>query len=151
MPIFYWNKIQETGNLSYLILTKSVHINKKKVSIAKEIVLKKTWKKLTEEYISRFGFGDEFLDIARKQKELIRLKVDRAISGDRSLNVFIKIIEDELLELQKPGTSGNFWELKGALDRAGFDIRPMETSVSEFFTHVRTLSKQNKTKENYNV
>ncbi len=149
MPIFYWNKVQETGNLSYLIRSKSVYINKKKTSLAKELILKKVWKDLIDEYISKFGLSEEYIDIARKQKELIRLKVERAVNGDKTLTAFIKIIEQELIELQRPRKDTNFWELKGALDRAGFDIRPMETSVTEFFTHVRTLVAQNKSKEKY--
>lgn len=151
MPIFYWDRVQETGNLSYLIRTKNVHIGKKKVGFIKELALKKVWNDLTEEYISKFGFSEDYIEIARKQKELIRLKVDRAINGNKSANAFINIIEQELSELQKPRVSGNFWKLKGALDRAGFDIRPMETCVTEFFTHVKTLMKQTKLKENYNV
>ena len=106
--------------------------------------LKIRWRKLTEEYIERFGFSDSFIEITRKQKEILRLKVQRMVDGDKSANTFIKICEEELSEMKGSEVSGNFWELKGSLDRSGFDIRPMETTVSEFYTHVKTLMKYQK-------
>jgi len=100
------------------------------------------WRRILDEYIAKFGFSDNFLAIARKQKHLIRLKVQRAVNDDRSTNLFIKIAEDELKSLQSSHDATYFYELKGALDIAGFNINPMETSVAEFYMHLKTLSKQ---------
>lgn len=142
--IFYWNRIQETGNLSYLIRSESVHIEKRKVGKLREAGLKKLWRKLLDEYILRFGFSDNFLEICRLQKEILNLKIQRGTKDDKTVNIFIKIAEEKLISLQQIDKGSNFYELKGALDRAGFDIRPMETSVAEFFTHVQTLVTQSK-------
>ena len=106
------------------------------------------WRKLLDEYIERFGFSENFLEIVRKQKEILQFKVKRIVESDRSVNAFIKISEQELSELQKDDKGGDFWQLKGTLDKAGFNIRPMETSVSEFYTHVKTLMNQNKRTSN---
>lgn len=144
MPIFYWNKIQETGNLSYLIRSKSVHIEKKNVGRIQAVALKILWRKLLDEFIERFGFSDDFLEICRVQKEILNMKIQRASQNDKSVNIFIKIAEEKLIALQQTDNGSNFYELKGSLDRAGFDIHPMETSTAEFFTHVKTLLTQAK-------
>lgn len=142
LPVYYWNKVQESGNLSYLVRTKNVHIEKKKVGRIKSIALGILWRKLLDEFIERFGFSENFLEIARKQKEILRLKIQKATDEDKSVNVFIKIAEEELIAMQQSIQMGNFYELKGALDRAGFYTEPMSTSVAEFYTHVQTLTKQ---------
>lgn len=71
------------------------------------------------------------------------MKVDRIVNEDKSLNAFIKIAEDELSEIESAsGKGSSFYEIKGALERSGFKIRPFETTTEEFFTHVETLKKQ---------
>lgn len=101
------------------------------------------WRQLLDEHVAKFGFSDSYIALARKQKENFRLRIERIVNEDKSLNAFIKITEDELIELQSGTEKGSsFYEIKGALERAGFKIHPMKTSVEEFSTHVRTLLKQ---------
>ena len=147
LPILNWDKICSGESLAFLYRSKSVYISRKKVGFVKFYFLNKLWRELQEEQIQKFGFSDDFLAICRKKKELIMLRQQKIVNDDKSVNTFIKIAEDELKEMQKDSGGGNFWQLKGALDRARFNITPSETSVTEFYTHVQTLVKQAKAQQ----
>lgn len=141
LPIFYWNKIQETGNLSYLLKDGS-KADRPLPGRVRGFVLGLRWRKLMDEYVARFGFSENFLEICRKEKEILLYKAKRIANNDRTVNAFIKVAEKDLEELKKDGTGGNFWELKAYLEKNGFRINPFETSVSEFYTSLKMLSKQ---------
>lgn len=138
LPIYYWDKVHHTGNI--FLLNKSG--SKSDLFGIRKNLLKKHWRFLLDEYIEKFGFSPNYLAIMRKQKEILRLITDRAVNDNKSLNAFIKIAYTELASLKKDSGSMTFWELKGALDRAGYNINVKETSVSEFYSHIKTLSKQ---------
>lgn len=148
MPVFYWKKIHETGNLSYLIKSDIVHINKKFPGKIQSKILSIQWRRLLDQFVEKFGFSDDFIESQRIIKEILRLKIQRAVNDDRSVNPMIQLAEEELAILKKEKKSSNFWELKGSLDRSGFNVIPLQTSVTEFYTHVHTLSKQVKIKNN---
>ncbi len=146
LPILNWNKIHDGGSLAFLYRSKNIHLGKKKVCKFKFYFLNQLWRSMQDQHIEKFGFSEDFLSICRKKKEILKLREQRALFDDRSVSIFIDIAETELESMQKQGNGGNFWELKGWLDRAGFNIIPHETSVTEFYTHVNTLSKQAKNK-----
>jgi len=108
------------------------------------IALKILWRKLLDQYVERFGLSENILAIHRKEKEIANLMIQKISNDDRSLNLFIKIAQEELEAMKSKDEKGSFYELKGMLDRAGFDIHPMETSAAEFYTHIQTLVKQSK-------
>ncbi len=150
-----WNRIHDGGSLAYLyrptLLNNIIPISKKQPNWFRSYFLMLLWRELQEQHIEKFGFSDDFLSICRKRKEIIMLRKQRALHDDRSVSIFIEIAETELEAMQKQGGGGNFWELKGALDRAGFNIIPHETSVTEFYTHLNTLINQAKNNNNSNL
>lgn len=141
LPILNWNKIHDGGSLAFLYVDKNINLSKNKTGFIKSHFLHELWRSLQEQHVERFGFSDDFMSICRKQKEIFLLRQQRALNDDRSLNAFIRISEEELVAMQREGKGGNFWELKGALDRAGFNVVPSQTSVAEFYTHIQTLIK----------
>ena len=145
LPVWYWNKVHESGNLAYLIRTKQTYIEKKRVGLIRSYALRLVWRKLLDEYISEFGFCENFLDIIRKQKEIVMYRVNKIVNDDKSVNAFIKVCERELAELQKESQGGSFIETKSYIEKGmGFAINPFRCSVSEFYGYVKILSRQNK-------
>lgn len=141
--MFYWNQVHETGNLSFLIRSRNPTIKKKLPGRLQGYALSILWRQILDEHIGRFGFAEGYIEIVRKQKEILRLRVDRIVNEDRSLNAFIRIAEDELSDLESNKSKGsNFYEIKGVLEKNGFKIHPFKTTVEEFYTHVQTLTKQ---------
>lgn len=126
-----------------MIRSSNPTINKKLPGRLQGYALSILWRQILDEHIGKFGFAEGYLEITRKQKEIIRLKVERIVNEDKTLNAFIKIAEDELREIESSSTkSSNFYEIKGILEKNGFRIQPFETTVEEFYTHVQTLTKQ---------
>lgn len=145
LPIFYWWKIHEEKNLSYLIKTQSIYIVKKEIPTIQRYALGVLWNKILEEFILRHGFSDQYAEIMRKTKELIKLKIQKIVNEDKSQNAFIKVCQEELNDLQSQMTGGNFWELKVMIERQlGFAIDPMKTSTNEFYTYVKMVEKESK-------
>jgi len=61
------------------------------------------------------------------------------IQGDKSVNSFIRACELELEELKSSDSKGNFWKSVAYLKKNGFNIDPMKTSVSEFYSCFKIL------------
>jgi len=57
MPIYNWNKTIENNDVKYLL--------KGKVTLSREIILllQLKWKRMYNEYIKHFGFGERFLEM----------------------------------------------------------------------------------------
>lgn len=128
--------------MSYLIRSDITHIEKKLPGKIQAFALAIRWRKLMDEYIARFGFSENFLEICRKEKEILIYKSKRIANNDKSQNAFIKVAERDLDELKNGAGGGDFWELKAYLEKNGFRINPFKTSVSEFYTSLKMLSKQ---------
>lgn len=144
LPIWYWNKIHEEKNLSYLKKSKQLLISMalpKRIEAASLAIL---WRKILAEYIDKFGFSEKHLDLMRKEKEILFYRIKRAVNGDRTMNAFVKIAEEEREAIQSDMKGGNFWEIKAVLNKSGFDIDPYKTSVSEFYSCLKLLREQSK-------
>ena len=115
----------------------------------KQYALSIVWRKLMDEYIERFGFSENFLEIVRKQKEILNLKVKRIVESDRSVNAFIKISEQELSELQQQDKGGDFWQSKAYIEKGmGIRINPLECSVAEFYSYFTVLKQKRTVNDN---
>ncbi len=137
LPTWNWLQIFKTDDLSHLLL-KKIRVSKKSLP---ELV--KAWSILWDEYISHFGFGEEFISIHEKRKEIAQLKLQRIITGDRYWNTFINVAESELQLLKKEmPKGGDFWQMKSAMDKkVGFRIDIKEMPVIEFYTLLNSLKK----------
>lgn len=149
LPIFYWQKIHEGGNLSYLLRADSIHIQRKKPNFVKNYILIRIWIEIYDEMIARFGFSDEFLDLYRKDKEITILKAEMVISNDKTKQAFIKIAEIELdgirENIDKFSGKITFDEAKGFMEsQMGFRINPYECTVAEYYGYMMTMKKLNK-------
>ena len=115
-----------------------------------EGALSMQWRKLLDEHIARFGFPETYLDIFRKQKEILRLKIERMTSDDVSLGVFIDMAERDLKELEVVSKSGGgtFHDLKAIVELEWGHLNPMVVTVGEFYSYVKILqSRKRKAKQ----
>lgn len=99
--------------------------------------LSELWKKIYDQYFEKFGLGENFISILEKKKEIAMMKCDRWLSGDKSMETFIKVAEIELEEMQSL-SSGDFLETKAFIEKTlSFQIDMKHTSVSEFYTYFK--------------
>lgn len=135
MPVFIWDKVHTTGDLSHLLI--------KKVKITAKIrsLLEKTWGNIYDLFIKEFGFNESFLEIKQKEIELAILQNRLIIEKDRILETWIDIAKEELRELQKANTKSNFMESKMAIEsKFKFQINMQSTSVKEFYYYLKKVS-----------
>ena len=116
-----------------------MHIEKKKVGKISGVVLGILWRKILDQFIDRFGFSDNSLEIIRKQKEIIALTVDKIANDNKSANAFIKIAEEQLKALQANDKGMNFHELKALVELEWGHLNPMIVTVGEFYSYVKIL------------
>ena len=136
LPVYNWWQIHETGDL-YLL-----YPNKVKKIWFKKLLLNKLWVKIYDGFIQRFGLGDNFQNIIKKKKYIAITKINRLLSGDKSLGTLIEIAILELAELEKI-SSGDFLYTKSNLEKImGFQINIKKTTVSEFYTYLKLASQK---------
>jgi hypothetical protein len=145
MPIFWWNKIHETGNLGYLI--KGIEGNVPAPRGFKYIAFTLLFRKLQDEFIIRFGLSDEYVNILNKELQIFKLRAERLASGDKSTGIFISVAEFELEAMNKNMKGGQeFNILKAYMERAlSFTINPKVISVAEFYSYLSILKKDAQT------
>jgi hypothetical protein len=136
LPIYNWNKIYETLDLSYLIKDKS-----KKV---KQNILVKLWEDLQNEYLKEFGLEPMFVQRLNLIKQKAIKNYDYIITGDRFILTELSIIDADLKRLE--GTNKqSFWKIKEiAENNKGFRIDPKTTTVIEWYHILKNLKENGK-------
>ncbi len=130
LPVYNWWRIHQTNDYSFLLL--------KPGSYGSQYLMSVLWKKLYDQYFEKFGLGENFIATLEKKKEIALLKCERWITSDKSLETFIKVAEVELEEMQSLN-AGDFLETKAYIEKVlNFQINMKQTSVSEFYTYLKT-------------
>lgn len=139
LPIYYWRKIQDTNNLSFLIKSDIVSLNKKHPTVLNNIILSKLWENIFDEYIKMFGFSEEFLEIHRKRLEQASWRLRMIAENNKSHQNFINICQVELDAMMKANEgSGNFYEMKAYIESSmHLQIDEMRTSVAQYYSYIK--------------
>jgi hypothetical protein len=133
MPTFNYLKVVDEDNITFLIRKKGLFGNHEKA-----------FENIQRQLVDRFGLSESFIEIIELQKEIIALKCELAISGDKFNNTFIRIHEEELKQkLEQKSLKSN--ELKILIEKwIGFKLNLHELSVSEWFSYLHQYSEFNK-------
>lgn len=94
MPIWNWNKIIETGDLTFLFKNGKGLFSER---------LQSFWMALQEQHIDEFGIDDLLRIRLKVMIKLIELNIKYVETGDRNLLNLIEMAESQLKE-----TAGNF-------------------------------------------
>lgn len=106
------------------------------------------FKAIYDQFITRFGFSEAFLDQINKRKQIALLKIDRMVSGDKSIRTLINIAEQELKAMSRQTSEAGFYEMKGSLEQQlGFAIDPRRTSVAEFYSYFKLIDKHGRKRQ----
>jgi hypothetical protein len=109
----------------------------KKTGFYTDSFLNEQWAAIYDQYFAKFGLGDNFISTIEKKKEIALLKCERWLTGDRSMETFIKVAEIELEELQKVNV-GDFLETKAFIEKTfNFQINMKQTSVAEYYNYLK--------------
>lgn len=139
LPIFYWRKINESSNLSFLIKSDIISLNKKQHTKIRQVALSKIWERLYDEYILMFGFSEDFKEIQRKKVEQAIWRLRMIAENNKSFNFFVNLCQTELDAMIKAQNDGsNFYETKGYIESSlGIQIDEMKTSTAQFYSYIK--------------
>lgn len=137
-PVFVWNKVHETGDLSWLLLKRIPKITK---ALAKKLT--QVWENIYDEYIKEFGWSNEYIEIQEKEIEVRQLVLEHIKTEDRVLLTEIQIARQELSAMQAKQSKGNFTKNKHAIEKSmGFHLNLKEVSIREFYDYLKALRKK---------
>ncbi len=133
LPIYNWWMGHKENDVSYLM------VNRKQPSTKQSDRLQKIWIKIYDEYIERYGFNQEVLDILHKRIEIAKLKIQRA-KGSRTASTDIEIAEFDLQNMiNAMHKEENFLASKPIIEHVlGFQIDIKTTSVAEYMDYGET-------------
>ena len=133
-PVFVWQKVHETQDVTYLL------VKREKIGAKILKVLQAAWEKIYDEYLSEFGFSEAFLSIKRKELHIAQMQMEMILTGDRSLQTFIEIEQQEVEEMKRALGKVNFLDSKKAIEyRFKFQISMKETSIKEFYNYLKDI------------
>ncbi len=133
MPTFNYLKVVDEDDIKFMAKKRGLFGN-----------YEKAFEAIQRQLVDRFGLSESFIEIIELQKEIIALKCEVAITGDKFNNTFIRIHEDELKKkLEQKSLKSN--ELKILIEKwIGFKLNLHELSVSEWFSYLHQYSEFNK-------
>lgn len=141
MPIYNWRMINETNNLEFLLK------KKKKLSEREILILEDVFATLYDSFLDTFGISDTYRRMLELKRDIAVLQARMVIENDRSLRTDIRIADYELKELNKKGSESKqtFIEVKAYIEKfMGFRINQYETSVTEYYSYLDIMKKNNK-------
>lgn len=138
LPILVWERIHKTEDITNLI------IDKQEITDEQKEKLNEVWKKIYNEYIEVFGFSEQFKNVYEQKTKIARLKVKKIISGDLSIENFIRIEQIKLNNMEKRiEIAPDIYDTKIIIEKKlGIRIPLNEVTVREFFSYMKDLNKK---------
>jgi hypothetical protein len=139
MPIFNYFKVVNEADFSYLVTKKGLIKNHE---AALEVI--------QSQIVKQFGFSESFIQEVELRKEICELEIEVAITGDKFHNLFIEALKQELSDLR--GVKSMPHELiRVTLEKwLRVKINSKETTISEWYSYVKTYSEEQSKNQNYN-
>lgn len=131
LPIKIWFKIHDTGDLSLLCKGKQIYFD------GLEILFETIY----NEFISRFGFSDEYLSDLERKKRLANLQADFIITKQRHFKTLIAV-EKEIQRQNAKDVSKQDLEITLAKISKyyGFKLSSRDLTVAEYYSYINNIN-----------
>ena len=140
LPIFNFDVINRTHEYQYLM-------KDYEEAAPPNINLERLWIKIYDEFLDRFGLSEKYEDWMRIKVEAVRLYREAYIDGQRHLRTLAKVKWLEADELMQGIEMENLSIVAARLSKyMGFGINIMTTSVSDFYSFMKVVEMDNKSK-----
>lgn len=135
MPVYYWVKILETGDLKYLFKEGEGKVTSR---------VEDKWLELQDEYMAEFGQDEKFKQRLRTMRDIIEYNCDYVLTGDRMLKNYIKMAEADLESITKEKVH-SFYEVLDYVEKyKGYHIDPKTITVIKWYHTLRNMAKNGK-------
>lgn len=132
MPIYNWFKVNN-GDMRFMLIKQTTKYDGKKA--------REYFDKIYSEYIDVFGISESYLKVIELKKNISVLQIEKALTGDKILNNFIRIAQLELDDINSKTNKTNTNEVKVHLEKyLGFRLNEKETSVKEYYTYLNVMA-----------
>jgi len=138
LPIDNWWLFQETGNVNHaIILPHGMDVPEEPNPLGEAI-----WEDMNKQYFNRYGVNERYLMYMRIRKEIARLKLQVIITGDHSIEAFIRMEQGRLEAYKKKGKEiGNTETTRLIMKDLGFAIKTRTTSTQEYYDYLSAYQK----------
>lgn len=137
LPIWNWKRLHEEHNYKYLLILddyEGVDVDNKKYE--------GLYEKINREFYEQIGYGDDYEIYLTMLSELTELIKERALTGDKSKDVFIDIKKEDLKSIYSKKGNQDFRETVALLEKSfKFYIDPKKISVAKFYTYIKVANK----------
>lgn len=141
MPIFNWLKVQEKNDLRY-VLKKYRDATKGELGQLQVAV-----QLMKNEYIDTFGISEEYKKLLVLDDQIRILEIEYVTTGDRSKLTMIEYKSRQLKANIKTGVKADSGTVKIYVSKyMGFQVNFKEMSVKEFYSILREVVKEARTK-----
>lgn len=130
MPAYNWFKIAETADFKWCAK------DQKKVD---EEMSKIAYGQMYMQFIDTFGVSEMMQEILSLQNQIAVYEIDKALTNDMSLEVFIKIKKHELKKLTEDNKSKSNGAKVAVEKWLGFRLDMRSTTVREFYEYTNEL------------
>lgn len=130
LPIKIWFKIHDTGDLSLLCKGKKIYFDELEI----------LFETIYNEFISRFGFSDEYLSDLERKKRLANLQADFIITKQRHFKTLIAV-EKEIQRQNAKDVSKQDLEITLAKISKyyGFKLSSRDLTVAEYYSYINNI------------
>lgn len=136
-PIYNWFKCIELKDYTYCLVNR-IECNTEQLNKCKDM-----FSIMYSQYLDTFGISDSLNEIISLQNQILVLKIDKALTGDRFFETLIELKEIELkdrLNIKQTKTVSD----KVAIEKyLGFRINEKEISVKEYYEYINALKLDN--------
>ena len=134
LPIWNWNKIQNTSNLDFLLINKS----NKKNKYVKD--LESIWLKIQNEYIDRYDVSDVYKKLIEIKSNIALHKIDFYLYNKKVARTYWRIEEIKLKDLLSDKETSFESSLIAIKRYMGFNLNPKTTTVMEYFDYIKEIN-----------
>ena len=137
LPVWYWDKIQQTGDVRWLVQTDDIE------QIKETEQLYEIYDKIYTEYYDYFGISSDLKEYLNAQRSITLMELDIAVNNTKSK---LSLLERKKIEFNTLyGNKGNdIDKLAVSISRYfKVDVDLMKISTKRFYNFLNTLIKEN--------
>lgn len=102
----------------------------------------RVYEAMEDELVDKHGVGDVFLKILKNKIKISLMKADQVLTGDKSSEIKIKILEAKIDELEIDFKEVNIYDTIISIEKAlGFKLDLQKITVSEFYKYANFVKK----------
>ena len=135
LPIYYWNQIKETGDLSNLI----VNYNGEQVTKYQQHQLKQIYEDLNKQFFDKFGKQDSYQEQIQELSQLYIWKIEGVLDNNPAAKIYARAEEKKMQSRE----TLNFDTTMAIIQRKlGFYVTAKQMTTTDYFTHIYLISKE---------